>query len=199
MARPKQSEYRRGFKADAQRIAAEVRRELRLGQLQAILPHRLAEHLAIPIVPLQSLDAPHDAVQHFVAAEPSAFSAVTVFRGSERIVVYNDAHAPVRQTSDITHELAHALLMHPPHVAVDATTGCRVFHGEIEREAEYLSGVILVTDAAAVSIVRTGQDVSDAARHFGVSRHMVVYRINISGARQRGTPKGATFATRRAG
>ena len=113
--------------------------------------------------------------------------------------MYNDAHASVRQSSDITHELAHALLMHPPHAAVDAATGCRVFHGEIEREAEYLSGVLLVPDASAVTIVRTGQDVSDAARHFGVSRRMVVYRINISGARQRGTPKGATFVSRRAG
>lgn len=199
VTRPKQSEYRRGFKADAQRIANEVRRELGLGPLHAMPPHRLAEHLAIQIVPLRSLDAPRDAVTHFVASEPSAFSAVTVFRGSERIVVYNDAHAPARQSSDITHELAHALLMHPTHVAVDAATGCRVFHPDIEREAEFLSGVLLVPDAAAVTIVRTGQDVSDAAHHYGVSRQMVIYRINISGARNRGSSRGAPFVGRRAG
>jgi Zn-dependent peptidase ImmA (M78 family) len=55
-----------------------------------------------------------DCVRHFSHVEPEAFSGVTVFSGQRRMIVYNDAHVPGRQHSDVAHELAHALLMHPP-------------------------------------------------------------------------------------
>lgn len=178
--------FRRGFKTEAASLAHEVRLELELRPRDPLDPLALAAHLAIPLVPLTAMrDVAPEAVKHFCGVETSVFSAVTVFAGVERRIIYNDRHAPTRQASTIVHELSHALLLHPPHAALDAGTGCRVWHDEIENEANYLAGVLLVTDVAAVHIVRTGMATEDAARTYGVSRQMITYRINVSGARTR--------------
>lgn len=181
-----QAKFRRGFKTEAAALAKEIRLELSLQPRDPLDPITLAAHLAVPLMPLTAMrDAAPEAVEHFCRVERGVFSAVTVFAGTERLIVYNDQHAPTRQASTIVHELSHALLLHPPHAALDAGTGCRVWNDEIENEANYLAGVLLVTDIAAVHIVRTAMPIEDAARTYGVSRQMITYRINVSGARTR--------------
>ena len=106
---------RRGFKTEAAGLAKEIRLELGLGPFARLDPHELARHLDIPVLALSELEesAP-DAVRYFLSTEPEAFSAVTVFRGHHRAVVHNDAHSEPRQNSNLTHELAHGLLLHEP-------------------------------------------------------------------------------------
>lgn len=176
---------RRGFKSEANSIAREIRVELGLGQTAPLDVFALASLLSIPLLPLSRLGiSTPGAVGHFFDVEPGAFSAVTVFRGNQRIVTYNDRHALSRQTSDIAHELAHALLLHPPVVALDAS-GCRVWDSEIEEEADWLAAAMLVTEEAAVQIARSGRDLRAAARALGVSQQMLQFRLNVTGARRR--------------
>lgn len=178
--------FRRGFKSEATALATEVRRELGLSPRDALDPLHLALHLEIPVLPMTALrETAPDAVAHFGGVEKGAFSAVTVFQGSARLIVYNDEHAVARRTSTIAHELSHALLMHPPHTAVDLGTGCRIWHEQIENEADYLAGALLITDAAAVQIVRSKTPFALAAQTYGVSAQMVQYRVNMTGARRR--------------
>lgn len=174
-----------GFKTEANDIAREIRTELALRLVDPLDPWRLAEHLAIPVMPLRDLrdDCP-SAVRHFTRVENGAFSGLTVFNGPRRLIVYNDAHAPQRQVSDIAHELSHALLMHPPTQALDHR-GCRDWDGELEEEANWLAGALLISEEAALLIVRRGLSLRDAAKAFGVSRDMVRFRINVTGARKR--------------
>lgn len=96
--------FRRGFKTEANNLAEEVRGELGLSPLDALDPHALGDHLDIPIVRLSDClkDAP--AVQHLLEVEKEVFSAVTVFAGHRRTIVHNDAHALVRQHSNLAHE-----------------------------------------------------------------------------------------------
>lgn len=47
--------FRRGFKAEAERIACEVRTELDLGPMDPLNPLVLTEHLAIPVVGMSAL------------------------------------------------------------------------------------------------------------------------------------------------
>lgn len=177
--------YRRGFKSEANSIAREVRGELGLRMLDALDPWRLAEHLAVPVVPLSALRhvAPGP-VAYLMDTEPGAFSAVTVFRGRRRRIVYNDVHSRGRQASDVTHELAHALLLHEPAPALDER-GCRLWNQNIEDEAQWLAGALLVTEDAALWIARSNLALTDAAQRFGVSVEMVRYRLNMTGARLR--------------
>src|SRR5581483_3803142 len=105
--------FRRGFKSEANAIAAEVRGELGLTPFAPLAPHELAAYLDIPVHPLSSFAAiAPESVRLFSGAEQGTFSAVTVFRGRRREIVHNDSHALGRQHSNIAHELAHGLLLH---------------------------------------------------------------------------------------
>jgi Zn-dependent peptidase ImmA (M78 family) len=177
--------YRRGFKSEANTIARQTREELGLRMLDRLDPWLLADHLLVPVIALSDLhrDAP-DAVTYLLYTEPEAFSAATVFRGRRRRIIHNDAHTPGRQASDVTHELAHALLQHEPTPALD-DRGCRLWNQNIEDEAQWLAGALLITEDAALAIVRNRAQVDEAAERLGVSAAMVTYRINVTGARAR--------------
>ena len=176
---------RRGFKSEANTIALQVRNELGLRAWAPLDPWKLADFLAIPLLPLSRLQAvTPDAVEHFSIGEPEAFSAVTVFRGPSRLIVFNDSHSEARQASDVAHELAHALLQHPPHSAFDEY-GCRIWAADCEDEANWLAGALLVSDDAALSIVRRRLSVVQAATEYGVSVPMMQFRLNVTGAVRR--------------
>ena len=176
---------RRGFKTEANAVAHEVRAELSLSRTSPLDVWRLAEHLEIPVIALSSFHrAAPDAARLFLNGGQGMFSGVTVFRGPRRAIVYNDAHAPGRQANDVGHELSHGLLLHAPTAAIDGR-GCRVWDGEAEAEANWLSGALLVPEEAAIQIVRRGWSMREAAARYGVTPKMIQYRINVTAARRR--------------
>jgi Zn-dependent peptidase ImmA (M78 family) len=191
---------RRGFKAEANQIAREVREELGLRWTDPLDPWALARHLEIPVIPLSRLaSAAPDAVQHFHRVDRGAFSALTVFDGPRRLIVYNDSHSGGRRASDLAHEIAHALLLHRPGPAFDQG-GCRRWDGEQEEEANWLAAALLISEEAALHIARTNQPVDEAARQYGVSQPMVAFRLNVTGALRRvGVTRGLQAPTRRTG
>ncbi len=177
--------YRRGFKKHANELASEIRGELELGPSDRLDPHDLAKHLAIQVVPLSDLrrDAP-EAIRYFLQQDEASFSGVTVFRGHRRVIVYNDAHARGRQNSDIAHELAHALLMHAPGPAF-GDGGCRNWDSDQEDEANFLGAALLVSEEAALEVVRRGRNLQSAADSYGVTPKLMRWRLNVTGAHKR--------------
>ena len=176
---------RRGFKTEAKEIARQIRGELRLKLTDALDPWKLADWLEIPILRLSDFEEDAEwACRYFSDTGRSVFSAVTVFEDNKRLIVHNDSHSPARQASNVCHELAHGLLLHPPTAALN-DQGCRYWSKEIEDEANWLSGVLLVPDEAAIAIVKDGIDVESAATLYGVSIDLMKFRVNVSGARKR--------------
>ena len=176
---------RRGFKTEANTMAREMRVELLLSLTDPLDVWRLAEFLKIPVTPLSSFHehAPN-ATRLFLNGGQNMFSGVTVFRGTSRMIVYNDAHVLGRQASDIAHELSHGLLHHTPTEATDGR-GCRMWNSEAEEEADWLGGALLVPEEAALHIVREEWTLHRAAIKYGVTPKMIQYRINVTGARKR--------------
>ncbi len=181
---------RHGFKAQAERIAAEVREELGIKLDARLSPRALAEHLEIPVLHLSDLPevAPMisgigDAVTVLQGAEQSALSAVTVFFGTIRAIAHNDAHSPARQASDLAHELAHGLLLHVPAPALDER-GCRLWNQEIEDEADWLGATLLIPGPAARAAARGRLSHEQIAEKFGCSIEMARWRMNMTGARR---------------
>lgn len=175
---------RRGFKTEAEAVAREVRSEMGLASHQPLSPWNLAEHLGVPLLRLSALvSAAPGAVEYFLADGRGAFSAVTVFRDAKRLVVYNDGHSLPRQASDLSHELAHALLLHPPHAAMNEN-GCRVWAADIEDEADWLGGALLVPRDAAFRVARRRIPLEEAAREYAVSEQMMRFRLNVTGAQK---------------
>lgn len=177
---------RHGFKTEANWYAREMRRELNIPAHDALCPWKLAEHLDFPVLPLTFYEAVEPkAVAYFRSRlGQREFSAITIFQGSARLIVHNDAHDPDRQASNIAHELAHGLLLHPPKPPIDEH-GSRHYNPVLEEEANWLGPALLVSDEAAVRVVRLGLTVPAAAALYKVSGPVMQMRINVSGARKR--------------
>jgi Zn-dependent peptidase ImmA (M78 family) len=146
----------------------------------------IAAGLQIDVVPLssfcQQLPA---AVTQLSKIDPGAFSAATLrAECGKRIVVHNDFHDHGRQRNSISHELAHVLLGHPFTLPIDGS-GCRNIDRDIEEEATWLGATILISDEAAVRIVRSAFDTDTACAMYGVSQPLLRMRIGVSGARIR--------------
>ncbi|WP_419924733.1 ImmA/IrrE family metallo-endopeptidase [Candidatus Poriferisocius sp.] len=178
-------QLRRGFKAEAADLASEIRGELELGPFDRLDPHALAQHLAIPTLRLSTLEDQCNGAYYLLFKEPRAFSACTVFDGRRRIIVYNDSHSKARQNSSLAHELSHGLLLHEPTPALDGMTGCRIWDPTKEDEAGWLAGVMLVTEDMALAVARGRFTKQDAQERWGVSKQMLTWRLNMTGAYKR--------------
>jgi Zn-dependent peptidase ImmA (M78 family) len=176
--------FRRGFKTEANQIATEIRSELGLSQIAPLNPWALSEHLAIDVLPLSGMLDEAPSVAHFLGAGCDTFSAITIFAGTARLIIHNDRHSKGRQSSNIAHELSHALLQHPPMPPL-SDLGLRNFNKDLEDEANWLAGVLLIPERAALNIASQGLDHAVAARQYGVSPKMVQYRLNVTGAYKR--------------
>jgi hypothetical protein len=172
--------FERGFKAKANRIAVDVRRDLGLPPEAPIDPWKVCAYYEIDVIRLSEFG---ELASHFLSVERDAFSAVTVSRGLRRAIVHNDRHVPWRQRSNLTHEIAHSLLGHVSMPAL-TTQGERNFDGQVEAEAHFLGGALLITNEAAWHIVR--EDLyDDAHKTYGTSHKMLDYRLRVSGALKR--------------
>lgn len=174
---------RRGFKAEAERVAACMRSELGLGLRDRLDPMVLADHLSIPVVGILELGSrfPMGNFHHyFSSVDPDSFSAITIFRGYHRLIVHNDAHHPNRQASNLAHELSHTLLEHEPAPLADSG-GQRFWNAEVEQEATWLGAALLLPRDAAFAMVKAGWKSPSIASHFGVSDDLCQWRILQTG------------------
>jgi hypothetical protein len=177
---------RRGFKSESNITARELRRDIGLDSAAPICPFKLAEHLGVGIVKLTDFvsECP-DAVEYLLnGGGRGEFFAMTLCGVSPRVIIYNDAHSDARTAADIAHELAHLLLMHPPHRLSDAT-GRRHFDAELEAEANWLGPAILVSEEAALWTATRRLNLREAAGLYGVSEDLMQMRLNVTGALKR--------------
>jgi Zn-dependent peptidase ImmA (M78 family) len=177
--------FERGFKSGCERIALEIRGELRLAADDRIDPFLLAEHLAIPVSPLAKLKTLcPGAVDQFHNGDRNLLSAFTVFEGKKRFIFYNEKNAPTRRSNDICHEISHCLLEHEPGPVMD-DGGNRLWKPEIEKQADYLAGAILIPSDGAYELRRQGHSVDGIAAHFGVSGALSRMRVQMTGVEVR--------------
>lgn len=180
------NQFRHGFKAEAERIALELRTELGIGAHGRLDPAALAEHLCIPVLTLHDLqNAAPKAVRHFAGRARSIFSAVTIYVDRYlRAIVTNPYHAPTRQMSSVCHEVSHIVLEHEGETPLNINGG-RSWNGAQEREAEWLAGCLLIPQDATHSAARAGRSDDQVAGDFGVSLALASWRMNATGARIR--------------
>ncbi len=162
--------------AEAKRIAARVREKVGLTPLCPIDPAEVCERFDIRLLKLSEVepDSP------FLYGEHRKFSAVTVPRGGQTAIVHNDRHHEHRQRSNICHELAHCFLGHgfTPPLTIE---GERTHDRGVEAEADFLAGVLLLTDEGAMHVLRR-RLTAEAQHLYGVSEQMLQQRLNRSGA-----------------
>ncbi|PXY31880.1 ImmA/IrrE family metallo-endopeptidase [Prauserella muralis] len=175
---------RRGFKAEAKRLALQVREELGVAVFAPLDPYALAELYGIEVCDLSHPTLPADAVRHFTGPAAAAFSGALLAVGTGRVIVENHVHEPTRRRSTIAHEMAHVLLEHDVDLLLTAEDLCQSSASAVEQEANELAGELLVPrDAATVAAFRGWTDAS-VARYFRVSESMARWRMNATAARR---------------
>lgn len=172
----------RGFKANANRISLRLRKSLDLRPEDPVDLLIVAARLKITVVPLTEFAAEYpSAVRQLTVTDPGAFSAATLPLGDKKIIVHNDKHDPGRQSNSIAHEMAHVLLGHSFTLPIDAS-GCRNVDRDLEDQANWLGPTLLISNEAAIHIVRTNMDSAAACKLYKVSLPLLRMRINGSGA-----------------
>ena len=169
--------FARGFKARANRIAIQVRDQMGLSPIEPIDPFAMCDLFDVEVIRMSSLPCDSSA---FGADEQGCFSAMTLPFGIRTAIVHNDSHHPLRQRSNICHELAHLFLGHR-HVPPLNEHGERAHDSGIEAEANFLGGSLLMPNEAAHYVLSNGL-AARAQLIYGVSKPMLEYRLRVSGA-----------------
>ncbi len=172
---------RRGFKAEAQRLALELRGEVGLGAHGPFDPYLFAGEYGIPVVKLSELDG--DARDYFLLASGSALSGALIPVGTGVVILENDAQPQRRRRTTMCHELGHVVLEHEFGVSLTDERKCGL-GGEQEAEADWLSGELLIPFDGALRLARANASDEQAADQFEVSLAVARWRMNASGARK---------------
>lgn len=163
----------------------------RLGiPLHAALPYRrLADELGVVLWSVEDvpgLDAA--SIRQLSVVDATAWSAVTVRVNERHAVVVNPAQDRRRMPNSVVHELAHIILGHPAgrvDVSEDGYLWLDTYGDDQEREADWLSGTLLVPRDGLLNCYSRQRDVEAVAARFCVSRELARWRLNVTGvARQ---------------
>lgn len=174
-----------GFKSEANAYARDLRAELGLGAHSPLCQWLLAEHLGYKIRPLSSyIDLHGRQVLHFTTSKgQKEFSAVTVNTDDGPVIIHNDWHNPKRQAANLAHESAHGILHHKPSALFDGNK--RAYNAEMEDEANWLGPALLISDEAALLIVKRQYSLEQASDLYQASVEVVRFRLNVCGAFRR--------------
>jgi Zn-dependent peptidase ImmA (M78 family) len=173
---------RRGFKAEAERIATEIRDAMGLGLAAPATSTSIAEHLGVTVRAADEL-VERGRLEELAQVQADAFSAATFRMPSGKlIVVTNPLNAAGRLNSDLAHELAHLILKHRTR-RLETLEGMRFFtcDSEQEEEANWLAGCLLLPRGLLLQAARNGWGAERIARQYTVSVPMARFRLNASG------------------
>jgi Zn-dependent peptidase ImmA (M78 family) len=103
-----------------------------------------------------------------------------VFRGCRRLIIHNENHHPHRRASNLAHELSHIPLEHEPSPVANPK-GERYWDSEMEEEATWLAGALLIPRNGALGMMRASRTITHIASHYGTSEALCQWRIRQSG------------------
>jgi Zn-dependent peptidase ImmA (M78 family) len=171
----------RGFKANAEREALRLRRELHLGDTDALNVDDLADHLKVKIVSAEKLVS-HTRLEELERIQAYAFSAATFQVSGRNIVVTNPLRAPDRRASDVAHELSHLVLKHDL-TEIREVNGMpfRTCRPDEEEQATAFGGTLMLPRPLLLGAVRRQWGPAQIAEHYGVTEEMARYRYNTTG------------------
>jgi hypothetical protein len=181
----------RGFKTRCENVSQQVRSELGLNKDAPLPPESLAKHMGVYLwKPADIGDLSSHALKQ-LGKDKDSWSAVTVALGGIESVIYNPLHVRGRQSSDIMHELSHILLEHKPIEIMlfskDLEIVLRDYDPDIEEEANWLSGCLLLPRDALLAVRAKNLDELTVCQNYYVSQPLLIYRMNMTGvARQTG-------------
>ncbi|MEG9250310.1 ImmA/IrrE family metallo-endopeptidase [Arthrobacter sp. Soc17.1.1.1] len=172
---------RRGFKAEAERDAVRVRKELGLAPHDHLNPRDLAKHLGIAVIDASDLVDIKE-LEELERLQAFAFSAATFEIEDRSIIVVSPLRSLGRQNSDIAHELAHVMLSHNlSEIREIDGMPFRTCKPEEEEEATAFGGTLLLPRPLLLSAARRQATIDDISQQYDVTVEMARFRYNSTG------------------
>lgn len=178
---------KRGFKAQAERLATKYRNALNIHPCGVLCAFELAKYLNIPIY--SATDFINDPKElSMLQGEnniPCEWSALTLLtKAQNRIIINNPYHAEARKQSDIMHELAHIICGHKreqKEYNFPIPFGMYEYDETQEEEAKCLGATLQLAKPCLFWARKRNMSIENIASHFNASTEMVRYRINMTG------------------
>ena len=176
---------RRGFKSQAEKLAAKVRCEQGISVRERIEPRKFLKSLGIIV--WEPMDIPGlkgEDLKQLTVKDPDSWSGVTVKEAGFVVIIVNPKHSSTRQANTLMHEWAHMELRHKPNRVDRSENGLLLlseYPKEIEEEADWLSAAILLPRDGLLYHCGKGLSAENVASHYGVSEALAKWRIGKTG------------------
>jgi Zn-dependent peptidase ImmA (M78 family) len=172
----------RGFKAEAERFASQIRDKMSLGQYKRLDIDALVHHVGAQLRSADELTT-LTKLHELEALQPGAFSACTFDLGTRKVIVISPLATEERQRSDASHEASHLLLNHSVK-EVEQLGGLSFFtcNPDEEQEANWLAGCLLLPRELLLRSLKRGLDAAAIAEANTVSLQMANFRLRATGA-----------------
>lgn len=186
----KKSYLKRGFKAEAERISNNFRKDVGLKTHDHLCAFKLADYLNIEVISPEILGIDDKGLDVLMGntKKSSGWSALTMTDSSnKKIIIHNTRASEARQQSDLMHELAHIICKHEIIVPEGITlpSYMRYYDKSQEAEAEYLGAALQLPRECLVWALTTGNmSKKEISTNYSASLQMVNYRINTTGIRK---------------
>jgi len=173
---------RRGFKAEAERLATQVRDAMGQARHDPLDIDVLVHHVGAQLRAAEELTT-LTKLHELEAMQPGAFSACTFDLGSRKVIVVSPLASDERRRSDASHEVAHLLLNHSVK-QIEQLSGLSFFScdPDEEQEANWLAGCLLLPRELLVRSLKRGSDAATIAQANVVSLQMANFRLRATGA-----------------
>jgi Zn-dependent peptidase ImmA (M78 family) len=175
---------RHGFKAQAERLSAQARRELSLDSAAPLDPWHYAQYIGVVIIDFDTLEISAECRERLLQTDSESWSGMTLKEGGVTAIIINPVHSCGRQCSTLMHELAHVILKHVPARVEISTTGMLLlsdYSEEAEAEADWLAGAMLLPREVLVRCRRRGDTIPEIALAFGTSDQLCEWRLRMTG------------------
>lgn len=168
------------FKRKCETISTEKRHQLSLQSFDALPADRLANHLRVSIVPIESFKQ-LSKQSYDILTTANNWSAAIVSCNPIQIV-HNPNHTGARRESDLMHELGHIILKHP--MAQFDAYEQPLRQKQYENEGTYLGSCLQIPRRGLLWAIQSGMTLAQIAEHFNASEEMVLFRSNAFGLRR---------------
>ncbi|MYJ25485.1 MAG: ImmA/IrrE family metallo-endopeptidase [Holophagales bacterium] len=177
---------RRGFKAEAERLAKDIWDEMRLDPNDSMDALKLAEHLGCIVRSAKTLVDLAKLEELYRIQEDAFFACTFELPRNRYAIVFNPLMSDRRRNSDVAHEVAHIVLGHSlSRLERLGDVAFLTYDKKQEDEAAWLSGCLLLPRFALINDLRRRRNSATIAKGRTLSREMVDYRVRVTGvARQ---------------
>ncbi len=161
------------------------------GDEQKLDPFQLAHYAGLLVVDFEQVEKllSEETVAELLDRSKDKWSggaASRVLPNGQKLIILNPTHSGLRHRATLMEEICHVFLGHQPsRLAIkkrdkEGNIVARDYNAEIEEEAYSTGAAALVPYLGLKEMIRRGKTAAEIARHYGVSRALVEYRIKVS-------------------